>query len=76
MLKTFKEIAIPFRFILSLGVDGPHVNKSIMDKLNKIKTEKAINSLSIVHQVVSSIYVSKVFTEELCSMVSMLKICV
>ena len=29
MLKTLVEIAIPIRLILSLGMDGPNVNKSI-----------------------------------------------
>ena len=76
MLKTLEEIAVPIRLMLSLGMDGPNVHKSIMDKLHKSKQKKAINSLSIVHQVVLSMYVTTVFTRELCSMVSMLMVSV
>ena len=36
--------AIPFKLMLSLGMDGPNMNKSILNKLNQIKRKKAINS--------------------------------
>ena len=40
MLQTLEELALPLRLMLSLGMDGPNVNKSVLNKLNKIKTQK------------------------------------
>ena len=34
------KLAIPVRLMLSLGMDGPNVNKSIMHKINQVKKEK------------------------------------
>ena len=42
MPKTLEEMAIPRRPMLSSGMDGPNVNKPIIGRLNKIKTEKRL----------------------------------
>ena len=42
ILKALKKLAIPFKLMLSAGIDGLNVNKSILNKLNQIK-RKAIN---------------------------------
>ena len=34
------KIGVPIKLIISLGMDGPNVNKSIRHKLNHIKVEK------------------------------------
>ena len=45
MLQTLEELALPLRLMLSLGMDGPNVNKSILNKLNKIKTQEGFKEL-------------------------------
>ena len=45
MLQTLEELALPLRLMLSLGMDGPSVDKSILNKLNKIKTQKGFKEL-------------------------------
>ena len=45
MLQTLEELALPLRLMLSLGMDGPSVNKSILKKLNKIKMEQGLKEL-------------------------------
>ena len=38
-------MVIPLKIMLSLGMDGPNVNKSIMDKINETKKEKGYQQL-------------------------------
>ena len=45
MLQTLEELALSLRLMLSLGMDGPNVNKSVLNKLNKIKTQKGFKEL-------------------------------
>ena len=40
ILTALEELDIPLKLMLSLGMDGPNVNKSILNKLNKIKKGK------------------------------------
>ena len=35
MLKTLEKLALPLKLVLSLGMDGPNVNKSILGKLDE-----------------------------------------
>ena len=37
MLKTLEKLALPLNLVLSLGMDGPNVNKSILGKWMKIR---------------------------------------
>ena len=37
MLKTLEKLALPLKLVLSLGMDGPNVNKSILGKLDEKK---------------------------------------
>ena len=39
------RLAVPFKLMVSLGVDGPNVNIDIVEKLNKIKREKCFQQL-------------------------------
>ena len=34
ILKSLEKLAIPLKLMLSLGMDGPNVNKSILNKIN------------------------------------------
>ena len=45
MLQTLEELALPLRLMLSLGMDGPNVNKSILSKFNSIKVKKGFKEL-------------------------------
>ena len=45
MLQTLEELALPLQLMLSIGMDGPDVTKSILKKLNKIKMEKGLKEL-------------------------------
>ena len=45
MLTTLEELSISLKLMLSLGMDGPSVNKSILNKVNKIKKEKGFPEL-------------------------------
>ena len=45
MLQTLEELALPLWLMLSLGMDGPNVNKSILSKFNSIKVEKGFKEL-------------------------------
>ena len=40
MLGVLDKLAIPLRLMLSLGMDGPNVNKSKMHNINQVKKEK------------------------------------
>ena len=40
-----KKLGVPIKLMVSLGMDGPNVNKSIRDKLNDIKKEKGLPKL-------------------------------
>ena len=40
MLKVLEKLALPLKLILSVGLDGPNVNKSILGKLDEKKKEK------------------------------------
>ena len=46
MLTALEELGIPLKLMLSLAVDDPNVNKSILNKLNKIKKEKRFLELA------------------------------
>ena len=45
MLKTLEKLALPLKLVMSLGIDGPNVNKSILGKLDK-KKEKGFKPLA------------------------------
>ena len=45
MLGVLDKLAIPLRLMLSLGMDGPNVNKSIMHKINQVMKEKGYQPL-------------------------------
>ena len=45
MTYALEKLGVPIRPMVSLGMDGPNVNKSIRDKLNKIKQEKGFLKL-------------------------------
>ena len=45
MLKTRDKLALPLKLVLSLGMDGPNVNKSILGKLDE-KKEKGFKPLA------------------------------
>ena len=45
MLKTLEKLALPLKLVLSLGMDGPNVNKSILGKLDE-KKEKSFKPLA------------------------------
>ena len=42
---ALKKLGVPIKLMVSLGMDGPNVNKSIRDKLNDIKKEKGLPKL-------------------------------
>ena len=45
MLQTFEQLTLPLSLMLSLGMDGPDVNKSIHSKLNTVKKDKGWKQL-------------------------------
>ena len=45
ILKSLEKLAIPLKLMFSLGMDGPNVNKSILNKINEIKKEKGHQQL-------------------------------
>ena len=45
MLQTFEQLTLPLSLMLSLGMDGPNVNKSILSKLNTVKKDKGWKQL-------------------------------
>ena len=45
MMIALEKLAVPIKLMVSLGMDGPNVNISIMEKLNKIKREKCFQQL-------------------------------
>ena len=45
MMIALERLAVPIKLIVSLGMDGPNVNISIMEKLNKIKREQGFQQL-------------------------------
>ena len=46
MLKTLEKLALPLKLVLSLGMDGPNVNMSILGKLDEKKKEKGFKPLA------------------------------
>ena len=46
MLKTLEKLALPLKLVLSLGMDGPNVNKLILGKLDEKKKEKCFKPLA------------------------------
>ena len=46
MLKTLEKLALLLKLVLSLGMDGPNVNKSILGKLDENKKEKGFKPLA------------------------------
>ena len=44
ILKSLEKLAIPPKLMISLGMDAPNVNKSILNRINEIKRRKAISS--------------------------------
>ena len=52
MLKTLEKLALPLKLVLSLGMDGPNVNKSILGKLDEKKKEKGSSHLPDAQSVV------------------------
>ena len=45
MTYALDKLGVPIKLMVSLGMDGPNVNKSIRDKLNDIKKEKGFPKL-------------------------------
>ena len=45
IMKVLENLSIPFKLMLSLGMDGPNVNKSILMKINQLKKEKGYPEL-------------------------------
>ena len=45
MLETLEELTIPVRLMLYLGMNGPNLNKSTMDKLNQFERVKGYQQL-------------------------------
>ena len=45
MFQTFDQLTLPLLLMLSLGIVGPNVNKSILNKLNTVKKEKGWKQL-------------------------------
>ena len=43
MLKTLEKLALPLKLVLSLGMDGPNVNKSILESWMK-RTRRKVSS--------------------------------
>ena len=62
MLGVLDKLAVPLRLILSLGMDGPNVNKSIMHKINQVKKEKGYQRL-VKYPPSLSIHMSQQFSE-------------
>ena len=49
MLGVLDKLAIPLRLMLSLGMDEPNVNKSIMHKINQVRKEIGYQPLPNSH---------------------------
>ena len=45
IMQALENLSLPFKLMLSLGMDGPNVNKSILAKMNKLKKEKGYPEL-------------------------------
>ncbi len=45
ILAALEKLALPVKQILSLGMDGPNVNKSVLEKINRIKRDKGFDTL-------------------------------
>ena len=45
MLKTLEKLTLPLKLVLSLGMDGPNVNKSILGKLDEKEERKVFKPL-------------------------------
>ena len=44
MMIALEKLVVQIKLMVSLGMDGPNVNISIMEKLNKIKREKGFSN--------------------------------
>ena len=53
MLDVLDRLAVPIKLMVSFGMDGPNVNKSIMEKLNQVKREKGFQALIYALQAAS-----------------------
>ena len=45
IMQVLENLSLPFKLMLSFGMDGPNVNKSILAKLNELKKEKGYPEL-------------------------------
>ena len=45
MMKVLEKLALPMKLILSLGMDGPNLNKSILGKLDEKKEGKRLQTI-------------------------------
>ena len=45
IMQALENLSLPFKLMLSLGMDGPNVNKSILAKMNQLKKEKGYPEL-------------------------------
>ena len=52
ILKTLEKLALPLKLVLSLGMDGPNVNKSILGSWMKRRRRKVSSHLSDTQSVV------------------------
>ena len=57
MLQMFEQLTLPLFLMLSLGMYGPNVNKSILNKLNTVKKDKGWKHLVSCPKVVLSMSV-------------------
>ena len=76
MFGVLDKLALPLRLMLSLGMEGPSVNKCIMHKINQVKKEKGYQPLikcppscpiQICHNIFQKAMAQNGYTaEELC----------
>ena len=46
IFKSLEKLAIPLKLMLYLGMDGPNVNKSILNKINETKKGERLSATS------------------------------
>ena len=63
MLDGLDKLVIPLRLMLSLGMGGCNVNKSIMHKINQVKKEKGYQPLIQVPTQLPDSHISQQFSE-------------
>ena len=39
IMQALENLSLPFKLMLSFGMDGPNVNKSILAKMNQLKNQ-------------------------------------